>query len=138
MAFGGGSAPSPLLGLLLNSDTPPTPGLVSPPMNSLPPRLWPPRIGFEGVADRSSGDCGGDVPVLGCAAPDGLKEKAGRAFMDFLRWWGMDPRRPVGYAWRDIGRVLEGVGSEEEVSGPRMGNENSGLGMSSMGPALDG
>jgi hypothetical protein len=50
----------------------------------------------------------------------------------------MEPRRPVGYAWSDMGREVVGVGSEEDVSGPRMGNENSGLGSSSMGPALEG
>lgn len=44
----------------------------------------------------------------------------------------------MGYACRDIGREVVGVGSEEDVSGPRMGNENSGLGMSSMGPGFEG
>jgi hypothetical protein len=44
----------------------------------------------------------------------------------------------VGYAWSDIGLDAVGVGSEEDVSGPRIGNENSGLGSSSMGPALEG
>jgi hypothetical protein len=50
----------------------------------------------------------------------------------------MEPRRPVGYAWRDIGREDVGVGSEEAVSGPRMGKEKSGFGRSSMAPAFEG
>jgi hypothetical protein len=105
-------------------------------MNSLPPRLCP-CIGFAGVAGSVEGECGGEVPVLGCGVPAGLKENAGRALTDFCLMCGMDPRRPVGYAWSDIGREFDGVGSAVVVSDPRIGNEKSGLGSSSMGPALE-
>jgi hypothetical protein len=90
------------------------------------------------------GECGGDDSVAGFAAPAGLNEKSGRALIDFCLWCGMDPLRPAGYAGRpagdacsDIGRVLLLVVCVEAVSGSRMGNENSGLGRSSMGPALE-
>jgi hypothetical protein len=114
-------------------------------MNSLPPLLCP-CIGFVGVIDIGSvfGDCGGDDSVVGFAAPAGLNEKSGRALIDFCLWCGMEPRRPAGYAGRpaggacsDTGRDLVVAVSVEAVSGPRMGKENSGLGRSSMGPALD-
>ena len=105
-------------------------------MNSLPPLLCP-WMGFEGVVDSAEGECGGEVPVLGFAAPAGLNENSGRALTDFCLWCGIEPRRAAGYAWSDIGRPLMGIGSEEVASGPRMGKENSGLGMSSTGPALD-
>lgn len=36
-----------------------------------------------------------------------------------------------------MGRELGGVGSEEAVSGARIGNENSGLGIISTGPILE-
>lgn len=51
--FGGGSTPSPLVGLLLNRVEPPE--RPSPPMNSLPPRLCPP-IGLEGVVGVVDGE----------------------------------------------------------------------------------
>lgn len=84
VVLGAGRTSSPLVGLLLISDTPP--GLASPPINSLHPRLWWPWIGFAGETAIVSGERGGDVPVLGCAVPAGLNEKAGRALTDFWRW----------------------------------------------------
>lgn len=105
-----------------------------PPMNSLPPRLWP-WIGLAGVEGRALGDCGGEAPVDVCEVPAGLNENAGKAFTDFCRWCGMEPRRPVGYAWRDMGRGL--LEESEEAAGPRIGKEKSGLGSSSTGPALE-
>lgn len=135
VALGTGRTSSPFVGLLLMGVVPP--GRTSPPMNSLPP-LRCPCVVFVGVTGsaRLAGDCGGEGSFVGFAAPAGLKEKSGRALMDFCLRCGMDPRRPCGYAWSDIGRPVVGAGSEEAVSGARMGNENSGLGMSSMGPAL--
>jgi hypothetical protein len=87
---------------------------------------------------RVDGDRGGEVSVLGFESAAGLKEKSGRALMDFCLWCGIDPRRPAGYACIDIGRELAGVDSEGAPSGPRIGNEKSGLGMSSTGAALEG
>jgi hypothetical protein len=135
--LGGGRTSSPLVGLLLFNAVPP--GRISPPMNSLPPRLCP-WDGFEGDtggAARAWGECGGVDSLAGFGVPAGLNEKSGRALMDFCLWCGMDPLRPAGYACRDIGRELAGAGAEEAVSGSRMGKENSGLGRSSMGPAFD-
>lgn len=126
--------PSPLVGLLLISAGPP--GRTSPPINSLPPRLCP-WIGLGRVGESAEGECGGEVPVVGAAEPAGLKENSGSALTDFCLWCGIEPRRPVGYGWSDIGRGFDGAGPEEATSGPRMGKENSGLGMSSTGPALD-
>lgn len=77
----------------------------------------------------------GDVCCGGGAVPEGLKEKAGNALTDFCLACGMDPRRAVGYCI-DIGRGLVGDESVEEVSGPRMGNEKSGLGTISTVPML--
>lgn len=133
---GGGRTPSPLVGLVLISDTPPD--RPSPPMNSLPPRRCPP-IGLDGVVGVVNGECGGVVATGGArVAAAGLKEKSGRALTDFCRNPGAEPRRPVGYACSDIGRVLgTGTGSEGKVSGPRCGKVKSGLGMSSMSPALE-
>jgi hypothetical protein len=74
---GCGRKPSPLVGLLLSREAPPG----APPMNSLPPRLWP-WMGFAGV-DAMVGDCGGDAVVLW---PEGLKLNEGRALTDFCRW----------------------------------------------------
>jgi hypothetical protein len=81
--LGTGRTSSPLVGLVLISDAP---GLASPPINSLPPRLWWPWIGFGGETARVSGEHGGDVLTAGCGVPAGLKEKAGRALTDFWRW----------------------------------------------------
>ena len=69
--------------------------------------------------------------------PAGLNEKAGSAFTDFCLACGMDPRRAAGYCI-DMGRGLVGDESFEIVSGPRIGNEKSGLGTISKvpGPAL--
>lgn len=128
--------PSPLVGLELINVTPPA--RPSPPMNSLPPRLCP--IGLEGVVGVPIGECGGvDVAVVEIlAAPAGLKEKSGSAETDFCLSPGAEPRRPVGYAWRDIGRASEvEEGSEDDVSGSRRGNVKSGFGRSSMVPALE-
>lgn len=83
-----------------------------------------------------SGDVSGDVCWAGGALPAGLKEKAGRAFTDFCLACGMEPRRAAGYCM-DIGRGLVGDESFEEVSGPRMGNEKSGLGTISTMATLD-
>lgn len=68
--------------------------------------------------------------------PAGLNEKAGSAFTDFCLACGMDPRRAAGYCI-DMGRGLVGDESFEIVSGPRIGNEKSGLGTISTMPALD-
>lgn len=72
--------------------------------------------------------------MLGAAAAaEGLKEKSGKgiAETDFC----LEPRRPEGYAWRDIGRAPdEGVGSGE-ASEYRWGKEKSGFAISSTGPA---
>jgi hypothetical protein len=132
---------SPLVGLVLISEAPPV--RPSPPMNSLPPRLCPP-IGLEGVtgvAGNAVGDSCGEVAVAvagGADGPAGLKLKSGRALIDLPLAWA-EPRRPVGYAWSDIGRALaEGAGVDEAVSGSRMGKEKSGFGVSSMGPVWDG
>jgi hypothetical protein len=86
---------------------------------------------------RVLGECGGVDSLAGFGVPAGLNVKSGRALMDFCLRCGIDPLRPVGYACIDIGRELVGAGADEAVSGSRMGNENSGLGISSMGPALD-
>jgi hypothetical protein len=83
------------------------------------------------------GDCGGDVSVLGWVAPAGLKEKAGRALTDLCLWCGIDPRRAVGYAWSETGRELVDVLSVDGATGARIGKENSGLGTSSTGSALE-
>lgn len=109
-------------------------------MNSLPPRLWPP-IGLEGVTGVTGvaiGDIGGEVAVVaGVEVPAGLKLKSGNALIDLPLAWA-EPRRPVGYAWSDIGRALVvGVGAEVD-SGSRMGKEKSGFGSSSMGPFCEG
>lgn len=77
--------------------------------------------------------------VGGLLAPAGLKEKSGRALTDFCLDPGVEPRRPAGYVWSDIGRVLDAdAASGDVLSGPRMGKVKSGLGRSSMGPALEG
>jgi len=97
-------------------------------------------MGLEGVVGvANEGECGGVVATGGArVAAEGLNEKSGRALPDFWRRPGAEPRRPVGYAWGDIGWAEdEYEGSEDAVSGPRMGKVNSGLGMSSMGPALE-
>lgn len=72
-------------------------------------------------------------------AAAGLKEKSGRALTDFCRGQpGAEPRRPVGYACSDIGRPFDAyAGAEDGSSGLRWGKLKSGLGMSSMGPALE-
>lgn len=134
--------PSPLAGLVLNSDTPPD--RPSPPMNSLTPRLCPP-IGLDGVVGVVvNGECGGVVVAVVVAGgarvvAAGLKEKSGRALTDFcLEPPGAEPRRPVGYACSDIGRAFGAyAGSECDASGPRWGKLKSGFGMSSIGPALE-
>jgi hypothetical protein len=68
-------------------------------MNSLPPLLWP-CVGFEGDTGTGTGsvagDCGGDDSAAGLAGPAGLKEKSGKALIDFCLWCGMEPRRPAG------------------------------------------
>jgi hypothetical protein len=61
LVLGGGRMPSPFVGLELRAKPPPV--RPSPPMNSLPPRLWP--IGLEGVVGMSMGECGGVVAVSG-------------------------------------------------------------------------
>lgn len=66
--------------------------------------------------------------------PAGLKEKAGSAFTDFCLAWGIEPRRAAGYCI-DMGRGLGVDESLADVSGPRMGNEKSGLGTISKVPA---
>jgi hypothetical protein len=74
------------------------PGRLSPPMNSLPPRLCPP-IGLEGVpgtAGCADGDTGGeDAGAVDLGVPAGLKLKSGKALIDLPRAWA-EPRRPVG------------------------------------------
>lgn len=141
-AFGGDGSASPLAGLVLTSDMP---GRAGPPINSLPPRLWCPCTGLAGVAGDVSGAVVGEraegAAAAGFRAPAGLKVKSGRALMDLCLMCGMDPRRPVGYAWSDetwsdAGRALGGAASAAAASGARMGNEKAGLGISSMGPAL--
>lgn len=65
MAFGGGSTPSPFVGLVLIKPSP-APEIPSPPINSLPPLLCPP--GLDGtilVEPGELGDNGGlAIPVL--------------------------------------------------------------------------
>jgi hypothetical protein len=71
-------------------------------------------------------------------APAGLKEKSGSALADFILDPGVEPRRPVGYAWSDIGRALEaGADAASMWSGSRMGKLKSGFGRSSIWPPLD-
>ena len=94
--FGWGRTSSPLVGLVLINVV--APGRLSPPINSLPPRLCP-TIGLDGVpgvAGCANGDTGGEVAVAGAlGVPAGLKLKSGKALMDFPRAWA-EPRRPVG------------------------------------------
>lgn len=128
--------PSPFVGLVLSKFD--DPGLPSPPMNSLPPRLCPTmaREGVEGVVVEK-GDWGGLPSAGGCALPAGLKEKSGRALPDLsLIPAGVEPRRAVGYDCIAVGRGFEVAGSEE-VRSARIGKVKSGLGSSSMGPVLD-
>lgn len=85
MVSGTGKSPSPLVGLLLMGDMP---GRLSPPMNSLPPLLWCPCRGLDGVVGAVvnvavDGESGGDVSMLGFNGPAGLKVKLGRALTDF-------------------------------------------------------
>lgn len=132
MVVGGDRAPS-LVGLVLSSVAPVR---ALPPMSSLPPRRWP-CIGFAGVVGAKSGEVWGEVCWGGGALPAGLKEKAGSAFTDFCLAWGIEPRRAAGYCI-DMGR---GSGVDEslaDVSGPRMGNEKSGLGTISKVPGPAG
>jgi hypothetical protein len=84
------------------------------------------------------GETGG---VMGAAAADdaeGLKLKAGngRALTDFWRGPPADPRRPVGIACSDIGRLGEAVSSGVSMD-ERCGKTKSGLGTSSMNPEVD-
>lgn len=80
------------------------------------------------------------MPVEGLEAAAGLNEKSGSADTDFWRCAWAEPRRPLGNTCRDMGRPLNAdveFASAVEPSGSRMGKVNSGLGMSSMGPALE-
>ena len=127
---GGDKEPS-FVGLLLSNVAPVR---ALPPMSSLPPRRWP-CIGFAGVVGDKSGDDWGDVCCGGGTLPEGLKEKAGNALTDFCLACGIDPLRAAGYCI-DIGRGFVDDESFEDVSGPRMGNEKSGLGTISTLPTL--
>jgi hypothetical protein len=81
------------------------------------------------------GECGG---LVSDAVAAGLKEKSGRVLTDFILIPGVEPRRPAGYAWSDIGRGLEGgAGNADVLFGSRMGKLKLGLGSNSMGPAWD-
>lgn len=82
-----------------------------------------------------TGECGG---LVSDAAAAGLKEKSGSVLTDFILIPGVEPRRPTGYAWSDMGRGLGGDEDDADVlSGSRVGKLKSGLGSSSIGPALD-
>jgi hypothetical protein len=64
LVFGGGSMPSPLIGLVLIKPNP-VPEIPSPPINSLPPLLCPPGRDGMVLADPGElGDSGGlAIPV---------------------------------------------------------------------------
>jgi len=124
---GGGSKLPMLAGAGVTDEK--APDLVLPPISSLPPLLCP--VGRRNIIEGSTGERGG-LSV----EPDeaGLKLKAGRAGTVPFREPGAEPRRPVGYAWRDIGRWRRGPGDSSESSAFCCGNEKSGLGTRSTGP----
>lgn len=137
--FGGGSTPSPLVGLVLIKPSP-VPDFPSPPINSLPPLLCPPgRDGMFLAEPGELGDCGG----LAIADPSfddavGLKLKLGNgggkdrpAPVSLSR---LNPDAPSCSSYADIG--LRPVALEYEDGAEdawRAGNTNGGLGV---GPEL--
>jgi hypothetical protein len=139
--FGGGSTPSPFVGLVLINPKP-VPDIPSPPMNSLPPLLCPPGLDGTTFAEPGElGDSGGlaiPVPLLGDAA--GLKLKLGRGGggdrPDPFSFSRLNPVAPSCNSYADLGLRLPVAlesddGAEDAVV--RAGKTNGGLGV---GPEL--
>jgi hypothetical protein len=126
--------PSPLEGLELSRPMPPD--LLSPPMNSLPPRLCPTVRGVVGV--DGCGDGGPEMLAEGLAAglrPEGLKENSGSALMD-IRWPDilfalLMPCTERGH--RGVDEELSGPFDAFSAFGSRMGKTKSGFGSNSTG-----
>ena len=139
MVIGGGSTPSPLVGLVLIKPSP-VPEIPSPPINSLPPLLCPPgRDGIFLAEPGELGDCGGlAIPELALEDAVGLKLKlgngGGRDRPVPLSLSRPNPDAPSCSSYADIG--LRPVALEYEDGAEdalRAGNTKGGLGV---GPEL--
>lgn len=139
MVLGGGSTPSPLVGLVLIKPNP-VPEIPSPPINSLPPLLCPPgRDGMVLAEAGEVGDCGGlAIPALAWEDAVELKLKlgngGGRDRPILLSLSRPNPFAPSRSSYADIG--LRPVALEYEDGAEdalRGGNTNGGLGV---GPEL--